>query len=233
MKNFQKLLTACLAAIALAAPSAGAWTQRSAPDGATVLVLEKGRSTVVEAELKFATLVVADPEIADAMATSNRSFFLRGKLPGTTTVLIYNAAGEIAELIDVEVELGLDELRTDLKNLLPGEDINVYAVHDGVFLDGKLTTAAAADMALQLAERHVPGGVANGMSVGQNQQVLLEVRFVEASRSAVKEIGFGNSFDARDVVGDRKWNSVRHCREDDCPVHQCRRRECRHHLAGA
>ncbi|MEQ8298973.1 MAG: type II and III secretion system protein family protein [Hyphomonas sp.] len=201
MKNFQKLLTACLAAIALAAPSAGAWTQRSAPDGATVLVLEKGRSTVVEAELKFATLVVADPEIADAMATSNRSFFLRGKLPGTTTVLIYNAAGEIAELIDVEVELGLDELRTDLKNLLPGEDINVYAVHDGVFLDGKLTTAAAADMALQLAERHVPGGVANGMSVGQNQQVLLEVRFVEASRSAVKEIGFGNSFDARDVVG--------------------------------
>tara|TARA_R110002111_G_scaffold103675_3_gene160632 strand:+ start:6229 stop:7521 length:1293 start_codon:yes stop_codon:yes gene_type:complete len=201
MKNFQKLLTACLAAIALAAPSAGAWTQRSAPDGATVLVLEKGRSTVVEAELKFATLVVADPEIADAMATSNRSFFLRGKLPGATTVLIYNAAGEIAELIDVEVELGLDELRTDLKNLLPGEDINVYAVHDGVFLDGKLTTAAAADMALQLAERHVPGGVANGMSVGQNQQVLLEVRFVEASRSAVKEIGFGNSFDARDVVG--------------------------------
>lgn len=201
MKSFQKFLTACFAVVILAAPSSGAWIQRNAPDGATVLVLEKGRSTVVEADLKFATLVVADPEIADAMATSNRSFFLRGKLPGTTTVLIYDAAGEIAELIEVEVELGLDELRTDLKNLLPGEDINVYAVHDGVFLDGKLTTAAAAEMALQLAERHVPGGVANGLSVGQSQQVLLEVRFVEASRSAVKEIGFGNSFDANDVVG--------------------------------
>ena len=201
MKSFQKFLTACFAAVILGAPSSGAWIQRNAPDGATVLVLEKGRSTVVEADLKFATLVVADPEIADAMATSNRSFFLRGKLPGTTTVLIYDAAGEIAELIEVEVELGLDELRTDLKNLLPGEDINVYAVHDGVFLDGKLTTAAAAEMALQLAERHVPGGVANGLSVGQSQQVLLEVRFVEASRSAVKEIGFGNSFDANDVVG--------------------------------
>jgi len=201
MKTCPKLLAACFAAIILVAPSAGAWVQRNAPDGAKVLVLEKGRSTVVEADLKFTTLVVADPEIADAMATSNRSFFLRGKLPGTTTVLIYNAAGEIAELIEVEVELGLDELRTDLKNLLPGEDVNVYAVHDGVFLDGKLTTAAAAEMALQLAERHVPGGVANGLSVGQSQQVLLEVRFIEASRSAVKEIGFGNSFDANDVVG--------------------------------
>ena len=178
MNMSHRFFAACLAIVALGAPVAGAWTERSAPDGASVLVLEKGRSTVVEADLRFATLVVADPEIADAMATSNRSFFLRGKQPGATTVLIYNAAGEIAELIDIEVELGLDELRTDLKNLLPGEDINVYPVHDGVFLDGKLTTAAAADMALQLAERHVPGGVANGLSVGQSQQVLLEVRFV-------------------------------------------------------
>tara|TARA_R110000803_G_scaffold101182_2_gene169122 strand:+ start:4848 stop:6140 length:1293 start_codon:yes stop_codon:yes gene_type:complete len=201
MNMFQKFLAACMTITVLGVPTAGAWTERSAADGASVLVLEKGRSTVVEADLGFATLVVADPEIADAMATSNRSFFLRGKQPGATTVLIYNAAGEIAELIEVEVELGLDELRTDLKNLLPGEDINVYPVHDGVFLDGKLTTAAAADMALQLAERHVPGGVANGLSVGQSQQVLLEVRFVEASRSAVKEIGFGNRISANDVVG--------------------------------
>ena len=70
MKTFPKLLAACFAAIILVAPCAGAWVQRNAPDGAKVLVLEKGRSTVVEADLKFATLVVADPEIADAMATS-------------------------------------------------------------------------------------------------------------------------------------------------------------------
>ena len=105
-----------------------------------------------------------------------------------------------AELIDVEVELSLDELRADLGNLLPGERIEVYPVHDGVFLDGKLTTAAAAEMAVQVAERYVPGGVANGLSVGQSQQVLLEVRFLEASRSAVKEIGLGNSMDGRDAV---------------------------------
>ena len=115
-------------------------------------------------------------------------------------MLIYNAEGEISELIDVEVELSLDELRADLGNLLPGERIEVYPVHDGVFLDGKLTTAAAAEMAVQVAERYVPGGVANGLSVGQSQQVLLEVRFLEASRSAVKEIGFGNSMDGRDAV---------------------------------
>ncbi|MBB41740.1 MULTISPECIES: type II and III secretion system protein family protein [Hyphomonas] len=201
------MLAGCLAMM-FTTLQAAAWTQRTAAATDEMLVVEKGRSAVVEANAPFTTLVVADPDIAEAMATSNQSFFLRGKMPGSTTVLIYGASGQIAELINVEVELGLDELRTDLSNLLPGEDIQVYPVHDGIFLDGKLTTAAAADMALQVAERYVPGGVANGLSIGQSQQVLLEVRFLEASRSAVKEIGFGNTIDANDVLASTESGTV-------------------------
>ncbi len=199
MRNMKRMLMAGIMA-ALCAQPVLAWTQRSAAAGAERLELRRGKSAVVEADAAFATIVVADPEIAEAMPTSNRSFFVRGKQPGGTTVLIYDDAGAIAELIEVEVKLGLDELRSDLRRLLPGEIIDVYAVHDGVYLDGKVTTAAAAEMALQLAERHVPGGVANGLSVGQSQQVMLEVRFLEASRNAVREIGFGNTINANDVV---------------------------------
>ncbi|MFN4185323.1 MAG: type II and III secretion system protein family protein [Hyphomonas sp.] len=199
MPRFDRILMIAILA-ALCAQPMYAWTQRSAPAGADRLELRRGKSAVVEADAAFATIVVADPEIAEAMPTSNRSFFVRGKRPGGTTVLVYDEAGSIAELIEVEVKLGLDELRGDLQRLLPGELIDVYAVHDGVYLDGKVTTAAAADMALQLAERHVPGGVANGLSVGQSQQVMLEVRFLEASRNAVREIGFGNTINANDVV---------------------------------
>jgi len=191
-----RILSAAALVSLFAAPAMSAWTQRTAGPDAERLEVRRGKSAVVEADAAFATIVVADPEIAEAMATSNRSFFLRGKKPGSTTVLVYNAAGAIAELIEIEVLLGLEELRSDLKRLLPGEPIDVYPVHDGVFLDGRVTTAAAAEMALQLAERHVPGGVANGLSVGQSQQVMLEVRFLEASRSAIREIGFGNSIDA-------------------------------------
>jgi len=200
MGHFYRIVLAGCLAMMFATVPAAAWTQRTAAPNDEMLVVEKGRSAVVEASAPFTTLVVADPDIAEAMATSNQSFFLRGKQPGATTVLIYGASGQIAELINVEVEIGLDELRTDLSNLLPGEDIQVYPVHDGIFLDGKLTTAAAAEMALQVAERYVPGGVANGLSIGQSQQVLLEVRFLEASRNAVKEIGFGNAINANDFV---------------------------------
>lgn len=208
MVCFNRVIFAGLLAVLFGTANASAWTQRTAGPDADTLIVEKGRSVVVEADAPFSTLVVADPEIAEAMATSNQSFFLRGKLPGATTVLIYGSNGKISELIDVEVELALDELRTDLSNLLPGEDIQVYPVHDGVFLDGKLTTAAAAEMALQVAERYVPGGVANGLSIGQSQQVLLEVRFLEASRNAVKEIGFGNTIDANDVFASTDSSTV-------------------------
>ncbi len=208
MERLNRMMLAGCLAMMFTTLQAAAWTQRTAAATDEMLVVEKGRSAVVEANAPFTTLVVADPDIAEAMATSNQSFFLRGKMPGSTTVLIYGASGQIAELINVEVELGLDELRTDLSNLLPGEDIQVYPVHDGIFLDGKLTTAAAADMALQVAERYVPGGVANGLSIGQSQQVLLEVRFLEASRNAVKEIGFGNTIDANDVIASTDSGTV-------------------------
>lgn len=195
--RLKHLMAAGAACLCLTLP-VSAWTQRLAADGAERLEVARGQSAVIEAEAAFATLVVADPDIAEAMATSDRSFFLRGKHPGTTTVLLYNAAGAIAELIEVDVKLGLEALRADLKRLLPGEPIEVYPIHDGVFLDGRVTTAAAAETALQVAERFVPGGVANGLSVGQSQQVMLEVRFLEASRSAMREIGFGNSVEAND-----------------------------------
>lgn len=208
MVRLNRILLAALVAVSLGSLDAVAWTQRKAAPDANMLVVEKGRSAVVEADAPFTTLVVADPDIAEAMATSNQSFFLRGKQPGSTTVLIYGGSGKISELINVEVEIGLDELRTDLSNLLPGEDIQVYPVHDGVFLDGKITTAAAAEMALQVAERYIPGGVANGLSIGQSQQVLLEVRFLEASRTAVKEIGFGNTIDANDAIATTEGGTV-------------------------
>jgi pilus assembly protein CpaC len=208
MVRLNRILMAALVAVSLGSLDAAAWTQRKAAPDANMLVVEKGRSAVVEADAPFTTLVVADPDIAEAMATSNQSFFLRGKQPGSTTVLIYGGSGKISELINVEVEIGLDELRTDLSNLLPGEDIQVYPVHDGVFLDGKITTAAAAEMALQVAERYIPGGVANGLSIGQSQQVLLEVRFLEASRTAVKEIGFGNTIDANDAIASTEGGTV-------------------------
>ncbi|MEL7481044.1 MAG: type II and III secretion system protein family protein [Pseudomonadota bacterium] len=168
-----------------------AWTELTPEASAPVLTVNRGRSTVIEVDEPFATLAVADPEIASVTATSNRSFFVRGKAPGWTTVLVYDGTGSVVDLIQVNVALGLDALRKDLNTLLPGEDFDVLPVYDGVFIAGEISSAGAAATAMELAERHVPNGVANGLSVSQAQQVLLEVRFVEVSRDLVREFGVG------------------------------------------
>lgn len=188
------VLSVALSSLALfsySAQPAYAWTELTADKDAPVLRVDRGRSTVIGLDLPFTTIAVADPEIASVTATSNKSFFVRGKSPGWTTVLVYDETGGVIELIQVHVELGLDALRADLDTLLPEENFEVLPVYDGIFISGDISTAGAAAKAVQLAERHVPGGVANGLAVQQAQQVLLEVRFIEASREIVREFGIG------------------------------------------
>ncbi|MEM6899793.1 MAG: type II and III secretion system protein family protein [Pseudomonadota bacterium] len=181
----------CLVGVVPASAPAYAWTELTADENAPVLSVSSGRSTVIEVATPFSTIAVADPDIASVTATSNRSFFVRGKTPGWTTVLVYDDNGNVIELIQVNVAIGLDALRKDLTTLLPGERLDVLPVHDGVYIAGEITTAGAAATAMELAERYVPDGVANGLTVQQAQQVLLEVRFVEVERDLVREVGIG------------------------------------------
>ena len=146
----RSFLVVFMLAAAVLAPRAAAWTELKAEEGAPVLTLEKSRSTVVQTDRPFSMIVLSDPQIAETMVTTDRSFFVRGLQPGDTTILLYDEDGHLVEMITLDVTMGLDALRRDLDNLLPGEDITIYPVHDGVFLDGRVTTAAAADMALQL-----------------------------------------------------------------------------------
>lgn len=185
------LLTCSLGMVGPITAPAHAWEELTVADDAPVLHVSRGRSTVVGLDVPFATIAVADPDIASVTATSDRSFFVRGKEAGWTTVLVYDEGGAVLELIQVNVALGLDALRADLKTLLPNEDLDVLPVFDGVFISGDISTAGAAATAMQLAERYVPDGVANGLAVRQAQQVLLEVRFIEASREIVREFGIG------------------------------------------
>lgn len=185
---------------AFPAPAA-AWTELKPDPNAPSLAVERSRSAVVQADTPFSMIVVSNPEIAEAKVTTNRSFLVRGKSPGWTTVVLYDEEGMTVEMFDVRVSMGLDSLREDFQTLIPNEPIEVHPILDGVYLEGRLSSAKAVDKALQVAERHVPGGVANGLTTAESQQVLLEVRFVEASRDVIREIGFGASFDANDVAG--------------------------------
>ncbi|HHS89164.1 MAG TPA: type II and III secretion system protein family protein [Rhodobacteraceae bacterium] len=147
-----------------------------------------GNSKTVETDLSFVDLVVGDPEIADVMPLTDRSLYVLGRKAGTTNVSVYDADRRLIGVIEVEVGYHTSRLRSELARRLPGADISVSSVNGQIVLDGIVPDASSMATALKIARKFSPE-VMNSLTIGGTQQVLLEVRFVEASRSAEKSLG--------------------------------------------
>jgi pilus assembly protein CpaC len=86
---------------------------------------------------------------------------------------------------------------------MPGNDLSARISNDSIVLEGTVSSSVEADKAVQLADTYAPGKVVNLLSLGSAQQVMLEVRFSEMKRSALKQIGLNWSVlsDAGKFVG--------------------------------
>ena len=154
----------------------------------TKLNVPLNRAIVVESDTPFAELSIANPGIADLSSLSDRTIYVLGKSPGTTTLTLFDAAGRLITNVDVVVTPDLSEFKERLRQILPGEKIEVRSANDGIVLSGVVTSSQKLARALELAERYAPQRVSNLMSVGGIQQVMLKVRFAEMQRSVSKSL---------------------------------------------
>jgi len=146
------------------------------------------RAVVVESDDLFAELSVANPEIADIATLSERAIYVLGRTPGRTTMTLFGPDGALIANVEVQVVPDVAELRERLRDILPGEPIEVRTANDGIVLSGTVSSGQIVDRAMQLAERYTPGRVSNLMSVGGTQQVMLQVRFAEMQRTVRQEL---------------------------------------------
>lgn len=146
------------------------------------------RAVVVESETPFAELSIANAAIADLSSLSDRTIYVLGKSPGTTTLTLFDAAGRLITNVDVRVTPDLAEFKERLRQILPGESIEVRSANDGIVLSGVVSSSQKLQRALDLAQRYAPERVSNLMSVGGIQQVMMKVRFAEMQRSVSKSL---------------------------------------------
>lgn len=149
------------------------------------------RATVIESDVPFAEVSIADPTIADISTLSDRSIYVLGRAPGRTSLTLLGPDGGLISNVEVRVEPDLSEFKERLRQILPGEPIDARAAASGIVLSGVVSSIEALDRALELAELYAPEQVSNLMSVGGTQQVMLAVRFAEMQRSVRKELGTG------------------------------------------
>lgn len=146
------------------------------------------RAIVMESDMPFAELSVANPGIADIATLSDRTIYVLGKSPGRTTLTLLAADGKLITNVDVQVSPDLAEFKERLREILPREPIEVRTANDGIVLSGRVSGKQHLQRALDLAERYAPERVTNLMTVGGSQQVMLKVRFAEMQRSVAKNL---------------------------------------------
>lgn len=190
--------TLLLAGISLACPAAGQnrpMLEIESRDAAGVqhageLTVPLNKSQIVRVDRPFSDLLVGNPEIADVRPLSNRTIYVLGKKIGATSLSIQgNGQNRPLAVVDLTVSFDVDEIKRRLHELTGGEPIEVRAVRDSLVLSGQVSSAAAMNRALSVADRFAPGQVTNLMTVAGSQQVMLAVRFAEMKRTAAKDLG--------------------------------------------
>ncbi len=79
-------------------------------------------------------------------------------------------------------------------------NLRVTSVNGRIMLTGMAQDSVVLSKVLALAEQFAPGEVTNAMTVAAPQQVMLEVRFIEASRTLSRGV-------RRQRV--RRWRALR------------------------
>ncbi len=138
---------------------------------------------------------------------------------GYSTISVWDdSRQEVKAVLDVVVALDLTPLKEKLHELYPNEPIKVYGSETGVVLSGTVSSPEIVEQVLRLTQTYLPieskgssggqsttgqsgTGITNLMTVGDIQQVMLEVKFAEVRRDRNKDwqaaLGLkdlGNSF---------------------------------------
>ncbi|WP_300393917.1 type II and III secretion system protein family protein [Henriciella sp.] len=150
------------------------------------------RSRPVDISRPFKRIAVSQPDIADASPTADNRLYVRGRAIGATNILVYDDDGRLVELIDVRVQHDLGAIKRDVAALFPQVELDLRTVASRLHVRGNVPDDATAAEIVEIAASYAPDAVIDALKVTSPQQVMLEVRFVEASREDVKQIGLGS-----------------------------------------
>src|SRR5580704_8594092 len=156
-----------------------------------------GKSLDVHTDQSLVDIMVGDPDVADVNPLTDHALSILGKKIGTTRVTVYGQDKKVVGIFDIEVSYDVTRLAAEIAHFTGG-GIKVSSIDGRIMLSGTSPDAVTLDKAVTIAKQFAPD-IINTVQVTRAQQVMLEVRFIEASREAGRELGvqwnvFGNRF---------------------------------------
>jgi pilus assembly protein CpaC len=186
------LASAVASALAVAGepPRPGAQIIGAADAAMRFVPLGVGKSVVVDLPRDAKDVLVANPQIANAVVRSARRAYIIGIAVGQTNVFFFDAEGRQITGLDIAVTRDLNGVRGALKQVLPHADVKIEGVADGVMLTGSVANPGESQQAYDIAARLVgEGKVVNGLTIRGRDQVMLKVTVAEIQRDIIKQLG--------------------------------------------
>ncbi len=179
------------------APRYSAQTPATASqDVSNELSVSAGKSVLVDTTEPITRITVGLGDVAEAQATSPTEVLVNGKMPGETSLIIFEAGGG-RQFFNVTVHPNsyfandsMESLRRQLRMELPGQNLKISFDNGLIFLRGTVKDLNSSDRAVQIAS--TAGKVINLLYVdvpAAEPQILLKVRFVSVDRTLQKQLG--------------------------------------------
>lgn len=186
-----------------------------APSAPGHLALQLGKSTLMRLPEPIVSRAVGNPAVLQAMLVAPETLYLVGAEVGSTNMIVQGRSGACS-VVDVVVGMDTAGLQAALAALLPEEkNIRVSAAADALVLSGTVENGATLAQVQELAQAFVrapakalagadnaqsagatAGGarIVNLLGISAPQQVMLEVKIAEVSKTLLDKLESAASF---------------------------------------
>ena len=133
---------------------------RSSIGKTQVVKVGLNKSIVIDLPGDAHDILVANPDVADAITRTSRRIYIFAKQVGETNIFIFDNAGGQLLSIDLRIERDVAGLKENLTKYIPGSDIQIEVINDNIILTGTVPTPQASARAVQLSRAFLTGGEA-------------------------------------------------------------------------
>lgn len=168
------------------------------------LKVKLGKAELVSVPEGVLDVLVADSNVIDVSAVQADKLYVVGLQVGDTNLMALNGSGDVIRKFDIHVEYDLKAIQALIADLFPREDVSVRAIHDQILLTGDVSNPEVASRITNVVGHYVGDLInSNGkaddlisslLNVRGEQQVMLQVRIVEATRNIGRELGLETGF---------------------------------------
>lgn len=187
------LAAVVLATLAATLPVAVAAQERMVALGGESVIepimLKPGFTLTVRTDRPFSDIVVGNSSVADVFPLTDTSVYVQANNTGATNVSFFGPNKSLLGVMILNVRVDFNDLQQAINRAVPNANVTVANINGRVRVSGEVRDGPSLARVLELAEQFSDQPVLNAVRVTDPQQVQLDVRILEVSRTAGRELG--------------------------------------------